>query len=34
MTDEMRVPAAELQEFTKGVFIAAGVPSEDAALEA
>jgi LDH2 family malate/lactate/ureidoglycolate dehydrogenase len=34
MTDETRVPAAELQEFTKGVFIAAGVPSEDAALEA
>ncbi len=34
MTDETRVPAAELQEFTKGVFIAAGLPSEDAALEA
>jgi LDH2 family malate/lactate/ureidoglycolate dehydrogenase len=34
MTDETRVPAAELQEFTKAVFIAAGVPSEDAALEA
>jgi LDH2 family malate/lactate/ureidoglycolate dehydrogenase len=32
--DESRVPAAELQEFTKGVFIAAGLPSEDAALEA
>jgi LDH2 family malate/lactate/ureidoglycolate dehydrogenase len=34
MTDEVRVPAAELREFTKGVFIAAGLPSEDAALEA
>lgn len=34
MTGELRVPAAELQEFTKGVFVAAGVPSEDAALEA
>ncbi|HEY7141239.1 MAG TPA: Ldh family oxidoreductase [Methylomirabilota bacterium] len=34
MTDETRVPAAELQEFAKGVFVAAGVPSEDAALEA
>jgi LDH2 family malate/lactate/ureidoglycolate dehydrogenase len=34
MTDETRVPAAELQEFTKSVFIAAGLPSEDAALEA
>ena len=34
MKDETRVPAAELQEFTKGVFIAAGLPSEDAALEA
>jgi ureidoglycolate dehydrogenase (NAD+) len=34
MTDETRVPAAELREFTKGVFIAAGLPSEDAALEA
>ena len=34
MADETRVPAAELQEFTKSVFIAAGVPSEDAALEA
>jgi LDH2 family malate/lactate/ureidoglycolate dehydrogenase len=33
-TDETRVPAAELREFTKGVFIAAGLPSEDAALEA
>jgi LDH2 family malate/lactate/ureidoglycolate dehydrogenase len=32
--DETRVPAAELEEFTKGVFIAAGLPSEDAALEA
>jgi LDH2 family malate/lactate/ureidoglycolate dehydrogenase len=32
--DETRVPAAELREFAKGVFIAAGVPSEDAALEA
>jgi LDH2 family malate/lactate/ureidoglycolate dehydrogenase len=30
----MRVPAADLREFTKGVFIAAGLPSEDAALEA
>src|SRR5262245_48874602 len=34
MTDETRVPAAELREFTKGVLVAAGVPSEDAALEA
>jgi LDH2 family malate/lactate/ureidoglycolate dehydrogenase len=34
VTDETRVPAAELQEFTKSVFIAAGLPSEDAALEA
>jgi ureidoglycolate dehydrogenase (NAD+) len=34
MADETRVPAADLREFTKGVFIAAGVPSEDAALEA
>ena len=34
MTHEIRIPAAELQEFTKGVFVAAGVPSEDAALEA
>ena len=34
MADEIRIPAGELQEFTKGVFVAAGVPSEDAALEA
>jgi LDH2 family malate/lactate/ureidoglycolate dehydrogenase len=34
MADETRIPAADLREFTKGVFIAAGVPSEDAALEA
>jgi LDH2 family malate/lactate/ureidoglycolate dehydrogenase len=34
MTGETRIPAADLREFTKGVFIAAGVPSEDAALEA
>jgi LDH2 family malate/lactate/ureidoglycolate dehydrogenase len=34
MTNEVRVPAAELREFTKAVFIAAGLPSEDAALEA
>jgi LDH2 family malate/lactate/ureidoglycolate dehydrogenase len=34
MTNETRVGAAELREFTKGVFIAAGLPSEDAALEA
>src|SRR5262245_26752369 len=34
MADEIRIPAGELQEFTKGVFMAAGVPSEDAALEA
>ena len=34
MTAEIRVPAAELQEFTKAVFMAAGLPSEDAALEA
>jgi LDH2 family malate/lactate/ureidoglycolate dehydrogenase len=31
---EIRIAAAELQEFAKGVFVAAGVPSEDAALEA
>jgi LDH2 family malate/lactate/ureidoglycolate dehydrogenase len=34
MTDDVRVPAAELREFTKAVFITAGLPSEDAALEA
>jgi LDH2 family malate/lactate/ureidoglycolate dehydrogenase len=34
MTAEIRVAPAELQEFTKAVFVAAGVPSEDAALEA
>src|SRR5215470_9036233 len=34
MAEETRVPAADLREFTKSVFIAAGVPSEDAALEA
>jgi LDH2 family malate/lactate/ureidoglycolate dehydrogenase len=34
MTDETRIGAAELREFTKAVFIAAGLPSEDAALEA
>jgi LDH2 family malate/lactate/ureidoglycolate dehydrogenase len=34
MADEIRIPAGELQEFTKGIFVAAGVPSEDAALEA
>jgi LDH2 family malate/lactate/ureidoglycolate dehydrogenase len=34
MADETRVPAPDLREFTKGVFIAAGVPSQDAALEA
>jgi LDH2 family malate/lactate/ureidoglycolate dehydrogenase len=34
MTGETRIPAADLREFTKSVFIAAGVPSEDAALEA
>ena len=34
MTAEIRVPAAELQEFTRAVFTAAGLPSEDAALEA
>ena len=34
MTDEVRIPAADLQEFAKTVFIAAGMPSEDAALEA
>jgi LDH2 family malate/lactate/ureidoglycolate dehydrogenase len=33
-TGEIRVSAAALQEFTKQVFIRAGVPSEDAALEA
>lgn len=33
-TDEIRVSAAALQEFTKQVFIRAGMPSEDAALEA
>ena len=34
MTGEIRVLAPELREFTKGVFVAAGLPSEDAALEA
>jgi ureidoglycolate dehydrogenase (NAD+) len=34
MIEETRVHAADLREFTKGVFIAAGVPSEDATLEA
>jgi LDH2 family malate/lactate/ureidoglycolate dehydrogenase len=34
MTGEIRVPAPELREFTKGVFVAAGLPAEDAALEA
>jgi LDH2 family malate/lactate/ureidoglycolate dehydrogenase len=34
MAAEIRVPAADLREFTKSVFIAAGLPSEDAALEA
>src|SRR5215510_8727952 len=34
MGGEVRIPAADLREFTKSVFIAAGVPSEDAALEA
>lgn len=34
MPDEVRIHPAELQEFTKAVFIAAGLPSEDAALEA
>src|SRR5215470_12448884 len=34
MADETRIPAADLREFTKGVFIAADVPSEDAAIEA
>jgi LDH2 family malate/lactate/ureidoglycolate dehydrogenase len=33
-TDEIRASADELREFTKQVFIHAGVPSEDAALEA
>jgi LDH2 family malate/lactate/ureidoglycolate dehydrogenase len=33
-THEVRVSAAALQEFTKQVFIRAGMPSEDAALEA
>jgi LDH2 family malate/lactate/ureidoglycolate dehydrogenase len=33
-TPEVRVSAAALQEFTKHVFIRAGMPSEDAALEA
>jgi LDH2 family malate/lactate/ureidoglycolate dehydrogenase len=32
--DAVRVGAAELQEFTKQVFIRVGTPSEDAALEA
>jgi LDH2 family malate/lactate/ureidoglycolate dehydrogenase len=32
--DAVRVGAAELQEFTKRVFIRVGTPSEDAALEA
>jgi len=34
VADETRIPAADLREFTKSVFMAAGVPSEDAALEA
>jgi LDH2 family malate/lactate/ureidoglycolate dehydrogenase len=34
MADEARVGATDLQEFTKNVFVAAGLPSEDAALEA
>ena len=34
MPAEVRVRPAELQEFTKAVFTAAGLPSEDAALEA
>ena len=34
MTDERRVGAAELRAFTQSVFVAAGLPSEDAALEA
>jgi LDH2 family malate/lactate/ureidoglycolate dehydrogenase len=33
-TDEVRVGAAVLQEFTKDVFVRVGLPSEDAALEA
>jgi LDH2 family malate/lactate/ureidoglycolate dehydrogenase len=32
--DAIRIGAAELQEFTKQVFIRVGTPSEDAALEA
>ena len=34
MTGEIRVLAPELRELTQGVFVAAGLPSEDAALEA
>jgi LDH2 family malate/lactate/ureidoglycolate dehydrogenase len=34
VTDEPRVAPAELRELAKGVFVAAGLPSEDAALEA
>jgi LDH2 family malate/lactate/ureidoglycolate dehydrogenase len=34
VTPEIRVPAGELEEFGKAVFVRVGVPSEDAALEA
>lgn len=34
MTDEVRIGAAELRAFTQSVFVAVGLPWEDAALEA
>jgi len=33
-SDTIRIPAGELEEFAKNVFIKVGLPSEDAALEA
>src|SRR5262249_14458725 len=33
-SDTVRIPAGELEEFAKNVFIKVGLPSEDAALEA